>query len=185
MCKGDIVLVAPSEATGLISALSVDETPVEVAGAGENILITFDKNNQPSMDQLYSGCVLCTEENPAKICEQFTAEIYVHDLPGSGILTCGYQAMFHCHNVAAVCEIESIPHKIHKKTRKRSKVAPPFLRAHDSAIVQVKLQEKLALETFEDCAVLGRFTLRDQGKTVVIGKVLELAESVSKRNNKK
>jgi len=180
---GDTIKIQPTEITAKVLGLSVDDTPVEVAGAGENILITFDKGAL-TMDQIFGGCILCSEENPAKICKEFMAEIYVHELPGSGIMTSGYQAMFHCHNVAALCEIMAIPHKLHKKTRKRSKVAPPFLRAHDSAIVSISLTNRLALENFEDCAALGRFTLRDQGKTVVIGKVLEITESVSKRHKK-
>jgi len=180
---GDTVKIQPTEITAKVLGLSVDDTPVDAAGAGENILITFDKGAL-TMDQIYSGCIICSEENPAKICEQFLAEIYVHELPGSGIMTSGYQAMFHCHNVAALCQIEAVPHKLHKKTRKRSKQSPPFLRAHDSAIVSISLQSRLALECFEDCAALGRFTLRDQGKTVVIGKVLEITESASKRHKK-
>jgi len=179
---GEMIQIQPTEVTAKILALSVDDTPVDAAGAGENILITFDKGAL-TMDQLYSGCVICSEEDPAKICESFLAEIYVNDLPG-GIMTCGYQAMFHCHNVAANCEIIGIPHKLHKKTRKRSKVPPPFLRVKDNAIVEIELKQRVALESFDDCAVLGRFTLRDQGKTVVIGKVRDINESVSKRRNK-
>jgi len=181
---GETVQIMPSEATAKILALSVDDTPVDAAGAGENILITFDTGKYSlTMDQIYSGCVICLEEDPAKICQSFTAEIYVNDLPG-GIMTVGYSAMFHCHNVAANCEIIAIPHKVHKKTRKRSKVPPPFLRVKENAIVEIELKERVALESYDDCAVLGRFTLRDQGKTVVIGKVREIKESASKRRDK-
>jgi len=179
----DTILIQPTEETALVVGLSVDDTPVEVAGAGENILITFDKGDL-SMDKIFSGCVICSTDNPTTICKEFEAEIYVHELPGAGIMTAGYKAMFHCHNVASLCAIEAIPHKIHKKTRKRSRMAPPFLRPHESAIVRISLEQTLALEAFSDCAVLGRFTLRDQGKTVVIGKVLSVTESESKRNKK-
>ena len=100
-------------------------------------------------------------------------------------MTKGYSAMFHCHNVSVLCEIEDIPHKLHRKTRKRSKVAPSFLRAKDNAIAVIRLPQRVALETYDECAALGRFTLRDQGKTVVIGKIREVEQSASKLRSKK
>lgn len=180
---GDTVQVQPSEVTAKIAALSVDDTPVEVVGAGENILITFDKGAL-SMDLIYSGSVISSVERPVKICEEFEAEIYIHELPG-GVMACGYQSMFHCHNISAHCEVDAIPHKMHKKTKRLSKAAPPFLRSHDKAIVRIKLKERVAMDSFDECNALGRFTLRDQGKTVVIGKVIAVKESASKRNHKK
>merc|ERR1711933_123489 len=158
----------PTEVTTNILGVSVDDVPVKCAGAGENVLITFD--------------------DPTLIVEEFIAEIYIHQIPGGGIMTAGYQSMFHCHNVAVMCEIEAIPHKLHKKTNKRSKVAPPFLRDKDRAIAKIKVDQRCALEAFDDCAALGRFTLRDQGKTVVIGKIRKVfgvQSFKSKLKNKK
>ena len=181
--KGDTVMVMPSEVTTTIAGLSIDDTPVESVGAGENILITFDKG-AISMDQIYSGCVICSLEEPTKVVESFLAEIYIHELP-TGIMTCGYQAMFHCHNVSTMCEIEKLPHKLHKKTGKKSKIPPSFLRSHDRAIAQIKLDQKCALEPYDDCPALGRFTLRDQGKTVVIGKIRSIFASKSRLKSKR
>eukprot|EP01083_Nonionella_stella_P141846 437759_1 len=177
--KGDQVMIMPSEVMTQIVGLSIDDTPVESGGAGENILITFDKGAL-TMDQIYSGCVICSAAQPTKVVEQFLAEIYIHEIPGGGIMTSGYQAMFHCHNVTTMAEIMEIPHKLHRKTMKRSKVAPSFLRSHDRAIATIKLDQKCALESFDDCAPLGRFTLRDRGKTVVIGKIRQIVASKSR-----
>jgi len=181
---GDEVKIIPTEATAKIMSLSVDDCVVEAAGAGENVLITFD-SRALSMDAIYSGCAICSVAEPAKICEKFTAEIYIHELPGAGIMTRGYQSMFHCHNVSMLCEVETLLHKLHRKTRKRSKVAPSFLRAKDNAIAVITLPQRVALEKFEECAAFGRFTLRDQGKTVVIGKIREIEESATKLKTKR
>jgi len=171
--KGQTVMIMPTEVTCKILDIAVDDVPVDAAGAGENVLITFDKGAL-SMDQIYGSCVLCAENEPTLIVETFDAEIYVHQLPGGGIMTAGYQSMFHCHNVNAMCEIEMIPHKLHRKTSQKSKKAPPFLRDHDRAIARIKVSQKCSLETFENCPALGRFTLRDSGKTVVIGKICKV-----------
>lgn len=176
---GDTVMIMPKEVTAEVIALSIDDTPVEVVGAGENILLTFDKN-AVSMDQIHGGFVICSVDSPTKVVQEFMAEIYIHELPGAGIMTVGYQAMFHSHNISTLCEITEIPNKLHKKTGKKSKIPPPFLRSHDRALVKMKLDQKSALEPYEDCAALGRFTLRDQGKTVVIGKIREVFASKSR-----
>ena len=63
-------------------------------------------------------------------------------------------------------------------------MAPSFLRSHDRAMAKIKLDQKCALEPFDKCAALGRFTLRDQGKTVVIGKIREIYASKSRLKGK-
>eukprot|EP00483_Globobulimina_turgida_P007901 UN07917 len=177
-------MIMPTEVSTNIVGLAIDDEPVESVGAGENVLISFDKGAL-SMDQIYGGCVICSLHQPTKIVESFLAEIYIHEIPGGGIMTKGYQAMFHSHNISTICEIADIPHKLHKKTRKRSKAAPDFLRGRESAIVKIKLDKKNALEPFEDCGALGRFTLRDRGKTVVIGKIIQVFASKSRLKSKK
>ena len=116
---GQTVMIMPTEVETKIVGLSIDDQPVESVGAGENILITFEKGAL-SMDQIYGGCVICSKEEPTKVVEEFLAEIYIHELP-TGIMTVGYQAMFHCHNVSTLCEISALPHKLHKKTMKKAK----------------------------------------------------------------
>eukprot|EP01083_Nonionella_stella_P056406 148538_1 len=180
----DQIMIMPSEVSATIVGLCIDDEQVDSAGAGENILITFDKNTV-SMDQIYSGCVICGIDKPTKVVETFEAEIYIHEIPGGGIMTIGYQAMFHSHNVSTMCEIEGIPHRLHKKTRKRSKIAPRLLRPHDSAVVKIKLDQKCALEPYQECGALGRFTLRDSGKTVVIGKITKIYASKSRIKSNK
>ena len=156
-----------------IRHMRVDDVDVNVAGAGEVVLMTFNAS-ELSMENIYSGCCVCSTMAPVKICERFTAEIYIHEL-SRGIMSKGYQAMFHCHHISMLCEVERIPHKLHRKTRKLSKVAPSFLRAKDRALVVFKLPQRVALETWDGCKPLSMFTLRGlQGNTVVIGKIRKI-----------
>ena len=63
---------------------------------------------------------------------------------------------------------------IDKKTgeKKRAK----FVKQDDKCIMRLESSEPFVLEPFKEFAYLGRFTLRDEGKTIAIGKVLKVIE---------
>jgi peptide chain release factor subunit 3 len=42
--------------------------------------------------------------------------------------------------------------------------------------VRVKCASTIAVETFKSCPQLGRFTLRDEGCTIAIGKITKLSK---------
>jgi peptide chain release factor subunit 3 len=50
-----------------------------------------------------------------------------------------------------------------KKTGKKSKNAPKFVRQGDACIARLECQQPICLETYEEYQQLGRFTLRDEG----------------------
>ena len=52
---------------------------------------------------------------------------------------------------------------IDKKTGKKSKHAPKFIKQGDSCIVRIETTQNVCLETYKDYPQLGRFTLRDEG----------------------
>lgn len=172
---GDSVVTMPSNVKGIISGINIDEVDVDKACAGENVLLTFDtQKSNISMDTISSGSILCSPDNLAPAVSKFKAEIHVCDLPQS-ILTAGYSTVLHCHNASTVVEVSKLLHLINKKNGKYSVKPPSFLRNNDSAIVEITISgQPIACETFKNFSQLGRFTLRDQQKTAVMGKILEI-----------
>ena len=67
-------------------------------------------------------------------------------------------------------------HLIDKKTNRKSKRPPPFVKKGQVCIARIECQGMICLETYADAQQLGRFTLRDEGKTVAMGKVTRLIE---------
>jgi len=59
-----------------------------------------------------------------------------------------------------------------------------MIRTGSIAHVRIKTRSLMTLETFDDQPALGRFTLRDQGTTIAIGKVLKLAIAKSEAGKK-
>ena len=59
--------------------------------------------------------------------------------------------------------LKALLHVLEKKTGKRSKKAPQFVKKGQKVIARLETQGPICVETFEDYAQLGRFTLRDEG----------------------
>uniref|UniRef100_A0A8B9J2D5 G1 to S phase transition 1 n=1 Tax=Amazona collaria TaxID=241587 RepID=A0A8B9J2D5_9PSIT len=63
---------------------------------------------------------------------------------------------------------------VDKKTGEKSKTRPRFVKQDQVCIARLRTAGTICLETFKDFPQMGRFTLRDEGKTIAIGKVLKL-----------
>ncbi|OBS68889.1 hypothetical protein A6R68_02557 [Neotoma lepida] len=63
---------------------------------------------------------------------------------------------------------------VDKKSGEKSKTRPRFVKQDQVCIARLRTAGTICLETFKDFPQMGRFTLRDEGKTIAIGKVLKL-----------
>ena len=46
------------------------------------------------------------------------------------------------------------------------------------AVVQLAVEKPICVELFSDVPQLGRFTLRDEGRTIAVGKIVKLPKAV-------
>ena len=85
----------------------------------------------------------------------------------------GCQVILYMHSVDVPAVISKL---ISQTNRKDGSLIerPRVLTASADAIVEIKLNEKICLETFSDCRALGRFALRRSGDTIATGIVESL-----------
>jgi peptide chain release factor subunit 3 len=88
----------------------------------------------------------------------------------------GYECVLHIHSLAMECKITRLVSESDKKTGKPAKKVPTFIKNGSIAIVRIVTDETIAVENFKDFPQLGRFTLRDEGKTIGIGKIMRIKE---------
>ena len=67
-------------------------------------------------------------------------------------------------------------HAIDKKTGKKTKTPPNFVKQGQAVIARLETDGLICIERYDDYQQLGRFILRDEGKTIAMGKVLKLVE---------
>lgn len=119
------------------------------------------------------GFVLCSLKHPVHAVSKFEAALGILDL--KNIIASGYTAVLHIHTAIEEITLTAMLHLIDKKTGRKSKRPLQFLKKGQQGIVTIETSGgALCVETFADSPQMGRFTLRDEGKTIAIGKITKL-----------
>ncbi|PNP40909.1 hypothetical protein TGAM01_v200983 [Trichoderma gamsii] len=129
-------------------------------------------------EDILPGFVLCSPKRLVHCVAEFEAQIKVLDL--KSILTSGFNCVLHVHAAIEEVTFSSLLHKLQKGTGRKSKVPPTHAKRGDSIIARLQVTGgagMVCVEKFEDYPQMGRFTLRDQGQTIAIGKITKLITS--------
>lgn len=167
---GDEIVIAPTKKRTKVDAIYINDVRVRAAKPGENVLIKFNIN----VEDIQKGYVLCHPSNICPSVTEFILQLQLVDLVDHRpIFSPGYDAIMHVHTaeVEVTCvSLDSVV--IEGKQTKR-----PFAKQGQMCVARMKTPLHTCFERFEDLPSLGRVTLRDEGKTIAIGKVLKLRRS--------
>ncbi|XP_034895599.1 uncharacterized protein [Populus alba] len=169
--EGDSLLVMPNKTMVKVLAVYCDENKVRCAGPGENVRVRLSGIDD---EDILSGFVLSSVARPITAVTEFDAQLQILELLDNAIFTAGYKAVLHIHAVVEECEIVQLLQQIDPKTRKPMKKKVLFVKNGAIVVCRVQVNNLICIEKFSDFAQLGRFTLRTEGKTVAVGKVMEL-----------
>ena len=158
----------PTSQTFKVEQVYANETLVKSAKPGENVLI---KLSSAGTEDVQKGYVICGGV-PCRAVDKVMVEMAIVDLPESTpIVSAGFKAVFHC----ICCEEECSIGKIYQVTDgKGNKHGGQFCKVGNKIVARVDFGRTVTVEEFEKAKFLGRFTLRTEGKTVAIGKVVRL-----------
>ncbi|KAF8326692.1 P-loop containing nucleoside triphosphate hydrolase protein [Cantharellus anzutake] len=170
--KGDTLLLMPNKAEVEVLAIFAEsEAEIEHAFGGDNVRVRLrgveDEDVSP-------GFVLSSLRKPVHSVRRFEAQLAILD--HKNIICAGYSAVMHVHTLAEEVSLSALLHYFDKKTGRKSKKPPQFAKKGQKVIARIETTAPICLEPFTEYPQLGRFTLRDEGKTVAIGKVIRLLE---------
>jgi peptide chain release factor subunit 3 len=173
---GDKIMVSPSGYPAQVGAiLDHKNENVMFARPGENVQITLIHITEEGM--ISKGDVISSRENPTPVTMMIEAEIDLLELlPQKPIVTKGYQCIMHCHTFADDITIEQLINvqEMNNATGKlEENTKPKFARSTQSCRVRISTKTPLAMEKYDVFPQLGRFTLRDEGRTIAVGKILK------------
>lgn len=171
MRKGQSLLLMPNRTPVIVDQLWSDEDEVTSVGPGENIKVKLKGIEE---EDVSPGFVLCDPSAPARTGKIFDAQVVI--LEHKSIICAGYSAVMHIHCVAEEVTVKALICLIDKKTGEKSKTRPRFVKQDQVAIMRIECAGVICLEPFKYFPQMGRFTLRDEGKTIAIGKVLKVVE---------
>ncbi|BEJ16230.1 hypothetical protein CspHIS471_0508350 [Cutaneotrichosporon sp. HIS471] len=170
--KGDTLLLMPNKRSVEVAAIFTETgDELDVAFCGDNIRMRIRGIND---DEVQPGYVLTSPSKPVKAVTAFKADLSI--IETQNIITSGYTCVLHVHTATEEVTLSALLHYYDKKTRRKSKKPPQFAKVGMLVSVLIETNAPLCIERWQDYKMLGRFTLRDQGKTIAIGKVTKLIE---------
>jgi len=171
--KGSNLTLMPNKNQVEVMAIYNEmEEEVPSALAGDNVRLRLRGVEE---DEVTVGFVLCDPKKPVHAVTQFQAQLAILD--SKNIITAGYSAVLHVHTTSEEITLAALLHYYDKKTGKKSKKPPQFAKRGQKVVAVIETTAPICIEKFDDRPALGRFTLRDEGRTVAIGKVTKLIES--------
>ncbi|KAM0948550.1 putative protein-synthesizing GTPase [Dioscorea sansibarensis] len=176
--EGDSLLIMPNKAHVKVVAVYCDEDKVSRAGPGENLRVKLSGIEE---EEILTGFVLSSVASPVPATFEFKAQLQILELVDNAIFTAGYKAVLHIHAVSEECEIVELIEEIDMKKKKdddpkkkKPKRKPLFVKAGAAVLCRIQVSNLICVENFADYPQLGRFTLRTEGRTIAVGKVVAL-----------
>ncbi|CAE7179497.1 unnamed protein product [Rhizoctonia solani] len=172
--KNDTLLLMPNRTNVEVGAIYNElEEEINFAYSGDNVRLRIRGVDD---EDITPGFVLTSPSRPVHAVTQFEAELVI--LEHKNIICAGYSAVMHVHTLAEEVNLAALLHYFDKKTNRKSKKPPQFAKKGQKIIALVETTAAVCVEPFKLYPQLGRFTLRDEGKTIAIGKVVKLREAV-------
>lgn len=169
ICKGQQLVMMPNKHTVEVLGILSDDVETEEVLPGENLKIRLKGIEE---EEILPGFILCDLVNLCHSGRTFDAQIVI--IEHKSIICPGYNAVLHIHTCIEEVQIAALICLVDKKTGEKSKTRPRFVKQDQVCIARLRTAGTICLETFKDFPQMGRFTLRDEGKTIAIGKVLKL-----------
>lgn len=170
--KGHSTLLMPNKiAVEIQNIYNETESEVDMAVCGEQVKLRIKGVEE---EDISPGFVLTSPKNPIKNVTKFVAQLAIVEL--KSIMSAGFSCVMHVHTAIEEVQITKLLHKLEKGTNRKSKKPPAFAKKGMKIIAVLEAEAPVCVETYQDYPQLGRFTLRDQGTTIAIGKIVKILE---------
>lgn len=166
---GDKVVFMPVGKVAEVRSIETHHTKMDKAEPGDNI--GFNVRGVEKKD-LKRGDVAGSPNAPPTVADEFTARVVVIWHPTA--ISVGYTPVVHVHTASVACRISELVAKLDPKTGQEAEKNPQFLKMGEAGIVKFKPIKDLVVEKFNEFPPLGRFAMRDMGKTIGVGIVIDV-----------
>ncbi|KAH9599784.1 Translation elongation factor EFTu/EF1A [Trypanosoma melophagium] len=169
---GEKIQILPSKIEALVEGISIESTEFEKCYPGDNVHLRVrgvDEND------IHAGYVATSIPTSLRAVEYFQARVVILDV--KNIVCAGSRVMLHAHAAQEEASFHKLLAKVDKKTGEVVQKDPTHVKAGDVVIARMELDRPVVLEPHKDFDKMGRFMLREDGKTIAIGLVTKLYES--------
>ncbi|BDR92316.1 translation elongation factor EF-1 subunit alpha [Vulcanisaeta souniana] len=166
---GDRVVVMPPAKVGDVRSIETHHMKLEQAQPGDNVGINVRGIEK---DDVKRGDVMGHLANPPTVAEEIVARLAVLWHPTA--VGPGYTPVLHVHTATVPAQIIEIIARLDPRTGQTVEQKPQFVKQGDVAVVRLKPLKDVVVEKYSDFPGLGRFALRDMGRTIAAGQIIEI-----------
>jgi len=156
------------------SSTTIDRTQIALAGDCVDLVL-----KQIDSSRIFPGNVIThVDSDPiVMLSNTFQAKVVIMDEIAIPIIQ-GAEVLFHMHNIDIPAIITKLITSFIRKTGSEQGgdegeieevQRPRVLIGGSTASVEIRVREKICLETYQHCRALGRFALRREGDTIAVG----------------
>jgi peptide chain release factor subunit 3 len=175
--EGMPVMIMPTRTKAKVEKIWLDDdTEVFRARPGEGVRVRLKGVEEVDV---HKGFVICDPEAYCPAVTRMQAQLSIQDVGDRGIITAGYTSMIHLHTADEEATIEKLLTEVDRKTG-ATKTNPRFVKAKSMCTVVISVPKSIACEKYDAVPQLGRFTLRNEGRTIAIGKISGLPKPKTK-----
>lgn len=170
--KNDKIVIMPTEFQGEIRSIEMHHEEIPQAEPGDNIGFSI---RGITLKDVSRGDVMGHPDNiPTVITPngKWTGQIIVIWHPTA--IAQGYTPVVHAHTAQVASRFTALLKKLDQKTGAVIEDSPKFIKRNEAAIVEMAPIKKLCMELYTEIPELGRFAVRDMGRTVAVGIVKEI-----------
>jgi len=172
MKKGDKIIIMPTGFQGEIRSIEMHHEEIDQAIPGDNVGFSIRGINLADAGR--GDCLGHPDKPPTVITPagSWTGQIIVIWHPTA--IAQGYTPVVHAHTAQVAAKFTVLAKKLDQKTGAVIEDNPKFLKRNEAAIVELSPIKKMCLEKYTEIPEMGRFAVRDMGRTVCVGIVKDI-----------
>ncbi|MGQ4872531.1 MAG: translation elongation factor EF-1 subunit alpha [Promethearchaeia archaeon] len=172
--KGDKIIIMPSGFQGEIRSIEMHHEEIPQAEPGDNI--GFSVRGITMKDAKRGDCVGHPDNPPTVVTpnDKWIGQIIVIWHPTA--IGQGYTPVIHAHTAQVAARFNALVKKLDQKTGAVIEDSPKFIKKNEAAIVEFVPIKKLCIEKYTEIPEMGRFAVRDMGRTVAVGIVKDIVK---------
>ena len=174
MKVGDEIIVMPDGYESEIRSIEMHHEGINEAEPGDNIGFNL---RGATMSDMHRGDVISHRKDVTNVVDPGTnmsCQLIVIWHPTA--VAIGYCPVVHAHTAQIACKFVELSKKLDPRSGQVVEDNPQFLKKNDAAIVMLSPIKKMCMEKYKDIPELGRLAVRDMGRTVAVGVVLDFIE---------
>lgn len=169
---GDRVIFMPPKIVGEVKSIETHHVRIDQAIPGDNIGFNV---KGVSREQIRRGDVAGHPDKPPTVADEFVGRVFVLFHPTA--IAAGYTPVLHVHTATVPVRFIALEKKIDPRTGSTIEDNPAFIKQGDAALVRFKPLKPVVIEKYSEIPQLGRFAIRDSGRTIAAGTVVDIKKS--------